>query len=142
MINKILSDGASYPKLVTWIGAPNATSVDEWARSFQVESALDLVLLLKATGGGWLFETEIILPPFETEYLDYAEVVNEKHSGLGLPSDLWIYHEGAWLSAYSRRTGLYCQLDGNYGTVTSYESMDRWYIELIRNEYAQRYGLK
>jgi hypothetical protein len=54
---------------------------------------------------------------------------------------MWIFHTGAWLSAYSFRMDLYCQLDSNCGVVTRHESIDDWYVEFIRPEYARRYGI-
>lgn len=96
------------------------------------------------TGGGDVFETESLLEPFGgTDLGDNLLAVNLDLWSRGLGRHYLVFHRGiGGLSAVSQRDGTYAQLDeDSFRETRQFESFDRWYEEVLRDEYAQRYRL-
>ncbi len=137
----IMHDALAFPHLFLWNGRPDGSALRGWVESHSLWTASELVTLLAETGGGILFETEVILAPFLGGLADHADAVNRVHRHRGLPDDLWLFHTGITLSAYSRTRRTYDELSPSYRTTHSYASLDDWYVMVLRSEYAERYEM-
>lgn len=104
----------------------------------------DLFDLWLKTGGGEIFESEMLLHPLEApldeDSVDWAE---RHHRDRGLPEGLLPFHEGGCgLSVIRLRDGRYLNLDPqSYQERSSHGSFDDWYCRVLREEFAERYGL-
>jgi hypothetical protein len=89
-----------------------------------------------------MFESETILSPFGGHPTgDNAVEANQFHRQRGLPHDYWLFHVGIALSAVDQRDGHIVTLSNDYVVQGEYESLEQWYIALLRDEYAERYSL-
>ncbi len=137
----MMSDAQTFPRLFLWNGRPDKSALQRWVDSHSLGTASELIALLSETGGGVLFETEVILAPFSGGLADHADAVNREHRQRGLPVDYWLFHTGVTLSAYSRTRQTYDELSPSYRTTQSFSSLEEWYVMVLRSEYAERYGL-
>lgn len=142
MITHLLRDAADRPDLFQWTEAIDAHALGAWAAKRDLHLHPDLVELLKRTGGGDLFETETLLRPFGgTSVGDNADEANEFHRKRGLPRDCWLFHSGIVLSAVRQPEGLLVVLSDDYRVSATFRTLDEWYLEVLRSEYGERYGL-
>jgi hypothetical protein len=58
-----------------------------------------------------------------------------------LPVDIFVFHEGMGVSGIRRESPVYVWFHPEGQLAASDGSFDEWYAQLIRLEYADRYGL-
>lgn len=89
-----------------------------------------------------MFETETLLCPFGDSVLgDDVDGVTAFHREKGLPREWTVFHVGLGLSAFGS-DDCYAWFEGQtYKPSKLFKSLDDWYRETLRAEYAQRYGL-
>lgn len=142
MMLQVLADAEARPDLFVWAGQVGHDAILSWASKRSLVIRSDLLDFLARTGGGDAFESGTILHPFGGETTgDNADQANEEHRRQGLPPHLWLFHVGLCLSAVRQPTGDLVVLDGSYSVNRSYESLDDWYIDTLRAEFAERYAL-
>ena len=142
MTLQILEDARERPELFCWAGALNFEQLSGWSSRNSLVLVPELFHLLSVTGGGDMFETETILMPFSGQQTgDNAEEANAFHRQQGLPKHLWLFHVGIVLSAVDKRDARVVTVSEHYGIRGEYPSLDHWYVTVIRDEYAGRYGL-
>lgn len=71
------------------------------------------------------------------------DTVNAYHRSRGLPREYLIFHRGATgLTAVHQSSGFYVQLsESGYRETGDFPSFESWYLDSIRSELADRYGL-
>jgi hypothetical protein len=136
-------DRVSRPDLFDLFGKINPENLDAWLSERKLTVPDDLKEFWRETGGCDLFESETILGPFASSDLgDDVDGMNEYLWQKGMPKEWLAFHTGAWLSAVSMLSGEYATLrEPSYDTVQKFRSLDDWYENLVREEYASRYGL-
>ncbi len=91
-----------------------------------------------------MFESETILRP-EIDGTDGegVEMMNEFLRSKGLPAQYLVFSTGAFLSAVRQSDGHIVWLgdDNGYTERLEFGSLEEWYRQLVRAEYAERYGL-
>lgn len=142
MIVQIFKDAGERPDLFRWTGPIEPGVLRDWVDKNKLLLPRDILDLLARTGGGDLFETETILSPFGAEAVgDNAVRSNLFHREQGLPSDHWLFHVGLVFSAVRQSDGLLVTLSPEYSVTETFQDFDQWYVQVLRNEYAKRYGL-
>lgn len=114
-------------------GVGNVTEIND------DRNALDML-----TGGGEIFESEVLLHPLEAPLdEDSVEWAERYHRGKGLTGGGVPFHEGGCgLSVVRLEDGCYLNLDrGTYTERSTFRSFDEWYRRVVREEFARRYGL-
>jgi hypothetical protein len=106
----------------------------------------DLIELWEMTGGGDVFEETILRPtvpsaPNSGFVQDDIESVNAHHAAAGKSRGLYIFMDGAFLSAVRLDDQKFVTLARNYAIADSYPSLDKWYLQTLRAEFGERYGL-
>ncbi len=116
----------------------------DWLSSQGSELPDELIDLLRETGGGDLFESEVVFGPFGNsrlgEHFGDAQTVLRSR---GMP-DAWIgYHFGAQqCSAYDPVRRLFTVADArSFAVVGTFETLEDWYQDYLRPQYAKAYGL-
>ena len=141
---QIIADSITYPRLFRWNGKMLDKDVMDWIHTNSLTPSKDLINLWCCTGGGDFFESETILGPFaDITMADDVLSVNRYHWERGMPVESLIFHKGlGGLTASIANLDEVVVLDiEDYQERARYSSMDVWYIESIRSEYAERYGL-
>jgi hypothetical protein len=59
----------------------------------------------------------------------------------GKPSGLYIFQQGAFISAARLSDQEFVTLTKDYAIENSFGSLDDWYVRTLRAEFGQRYGL-
>ena len=72
---------------------------------------------------------------------DDIEGRNAAHAAKGKPSGLYIFQEGAFLSAIRLSDQKFVTLTKDYTVEDSFGCLDDWYIRTLRAEFGERYGL-
>jgi hypothetical protein len=136
-------DAELKPRLFFWEGAISRTHLKGLIDKQGWTLPSDLFNLLTLTGGGEIFESETILGPFRDADLgDNLFTYNEELRGRGLPEGYVVFHTGMAVSAVRLIDGRYVELGlDNFHEREEFESLEDWYLRLIRAEYAERYGL-
>ena len=137
----LLVDAKDQPRAFRWNGSVPRQRIDEWPadRGWRVPG--ELIELWTEVGGGELFESETILQPCLHGEDDIDEE-NEQLIPLGLPFDLMVFHRGMCISAVDQSSGEVIVLEPEtFGETGRFASVDDWYRQLIRREFADRYGL-
>jgi hypothetical protein len=146
MSESMLRDEKSRPDLFWWYGAIADGTMQEWAAARSRCLPQDLLALWCRTGGGTIFESETIFAPVIGQELgDDLDSNNLRLWGEGLPTRFLVFHEGGvGISAVELDRGEYVLLDANGGFAVQgvFESLEDWYVKVIRAEYAARYGLR
>ena len=107
----------------------------------------DLLALWQLSGGGDVFESETTLRPTvpsipNTSFVgDDIEGFHARHSAQGKPSELFIFQHGCFLSALRLPDQKFVTLSEDYATKDSFDSLDDGYVQTIRAEFGERYGL-
>jgi hypothetical protein len=139
----IFEDAAKRPDLFLWFGAIDPALLAQWLARHHLVVRDDLFELWTRTGGGDIFESETLLGPFGNEALgDDILGVNQYAHEQGLPANYLIFHTGIVRSAIrmsDRRIVTVVRAD--HTVIAEFESLDRWYVDLLRSEFAERYGL-
>lgn len=141
----ILRDAAAAPDVFRWNGAVGLQALRDWLAEKGWPVPADLLEFWQVTGGGEIFESELLLPPVASPGARYgvgAVTAWYRHHGLG--KDLVVFHQGFGLTAVNVVTGTYVYFDSDVETLritAEYVSMNHWYAETVRSEYGDRYGL-
>lgn len=143
MTPAMLHDAEINPKFFFWEGVINREYFKELLDEHGWNLPADLFNLLAVTGGGEMFESETILGPFRDEDLgDNLFTYNKELRRRGLPEGYVIFHTGMTVSAVRLSDERYVELDrDDYHERAEFASLEDWYLRLIREEYAERYGL-
>ena len=143
MTSQILLDADWKPHLFRWAGPVDELQLAAWLQRRGEDVPVQLVDFWLKTGGGEVFESEMMLHPLDLTSDDSIENVERYHHGRGLPEGHLPFHEGACgLSVVRSKDAAYLNLDDRtYQLRGSYASFDDWYRRVIRKEFAARYGL-
>jgi hypothetical protein len=90
-----------------------------------------------------MFETEQVLRPdgSDSELFD-LEPVNDVIHDRGLPADHVVFHDGFCISSWDQSEQQVCTFSsGDLEPLHKMSSIDIWYNDVIRREFAARYGL-
>lgn len=102
----------------------------------------DLVEFWIEFGAGEIFETETIYSPSADANDDTVQEVNEHFISKGMPQDYTVFHTGMAVSAYRAEEPRYVILNKDtFEVIRSFNSIEEWYINTLRKEYAERYGM-
>jgi hypothetical protein len=99
----------------------------------------DLLDFWKEFGSGEVFESEYILRPFEE--IESIELITEQQNAKGFPPHLTVFHVGIFVSGFDS-DGFEVFEPDSYKFVGRYFRLDDWYVQTIRLEFAERYGLR
>jgi hypothetical protein len=143
MTRSLLMDSKDYPQLFRWNGGVAAAVLDAWlvGRGWTVPP--ELMEIWTELGGGDIFETETLLQPASDGADDDVDAENEQLISVGLPPELMAFHRGFCTSAIDQSSAEVVALDsGTLREIARFGSMEEWYCQLIRREYADRYRLR
>lgn len=139
---KILEDSIKLPNCFIWYGAIKPEKLELWLKENGLKIPIDYFEFLCTTGGGDIFEGETILGPFgKAETGDDLIGTNYYNWKNGMPWDFLIFHIGLGISIIKKKDSNYCVLDENYSVKKTFKNFDDWYINYLREEYADRYEL-
>jgi len=143
MIDVILRDSDLHPGVFFWSGSLSASAIKEWERTQLLSAPEDLKQLWSLKGGGDLFESETILQPFGAkEEYDLIEPVSTVRWERGLSRDFCVFHTGLVDSVFRKSDGAIFSLPTDDPTqMIPFRDLDDWYVNALRSEYAERYGL-
>jgi len=132
------------PRIFAFNGAIPSAQLDAWLSERQLTVPDDLKQVWQETGGGVVFESEIILSPYgDRELGENVDSENEFHRQKGMPVDWLLFHTGMNLRVIKMSSGEYASLqEGSYRVQETFRSCAEWYVNSIRKEYAARYGLR
>lgn len=143
MIAQLTADEEVAPYLFHWSGRVLPSELRNWIRTVGIMPPSDLVWLWIETGGGTMFETEEVLCPMKSAINDLDVLTATKlWHGRGLDPQLLVFHQGMCVSAWDHSAGkvrTYSRRD--LRALEDARSIDEWYTQIIRAEYAARYGL-
>lgn len=136
-------DHAWNPLLFEWAGSLDEARLNEWIAQRAISVPDDLREVWLWTGGGEMFESEVILSPLtgEDDY-DSLELTNRSFHEQGLSTDYLVFEEGVFLGAIRQSDLLYVDLD--YDTLEPrmlFPCFDDWYTRLIRESFRRKYRL-
>jgi hypothetical protein len=102
--------------------------------------------LWEISGGGDVFEETILRPSVPSApnigfVEDDIESLNAHHAAAGKPHGLYIFLDGTFLSAVRLDDQEFVTLTSKYSVANSYPSLDKWYLQTLRAESGERYGL-
>ncbi|HYL82593.1 MAG TPA: SMI1/KNR4 family protein [Candidatus Angelobacter sp.] len=140
----ILEDAAKRPELFSWAGAIEPSVLDSWLKDRGWNIPEDLRYFWLQTGGGDFFdEGETIFAPFSDLWADDSlEQVNKAQTIAGMPKHYLAFHSGLRFSAVNLLTRKYVFLDENsYQVQEEFPSLEAWYVEGIRPDFAKTYSL-
>jgi hypothetical protein len=142
----LLQDAARCPKPFQWFGAIPRPELDDWLQRERLVLPADLIELWEITGGGDVFEETIYRPtvpsaPSAGFVCDDIESLNARHAAAGNPYGLYIFTDGAFLSAVRLHDQEFVTLTSNHVVEDSFPSLDEWYVHTLRAEFGERYGL-
>jgi len=142
-MNSIINDYREYPDLFEWTGPISEDEINDWLDSNSIELPEDLLQLWNTVGGGTMFESELILSPiFYGNVDDDIATVNEWYWENGLSHDYLVFNKGSFLSAIRLNDGKYVLLDSiDYYEEEEFNSLEDWYLNSVRVEFAERYNL-
>ncbi len=142
MSSRLANDEKIRPELFLWSGAISRQRIAEWLTERRLRIPDDLLSLWTRTGGGDLFETETIFAPFSGDATNDVDMMNAFHRSRGLGAGYLVVHDGLALTAIRLDDGKWILLDrDDYRELWEYDSLEDWYVSLLRAEYAERYGL-
>lgn len=142
MTSLILEDAQRAAALFLWRGPVGRRAIEKWVAQRGWKIPGDLLEFWTMTGGGEIFEGEKFLAPLisprgEEEIAQVTEWCQSR----GMPSGHVVFHEGLGFTAVRCDDGTYVSFDGELRTAGEYTSLEQWYSEVLRAEYAERYGL-
>ena len=142
MTRSIFADAQAKPHLFLWNKSIETQRLLDWANQHGWIIPFDLLDIWSQTGGGDIFESETLLRPVVDDRDDESvEHRTRWYRARGLPAGMFVFHEGMGVSAIRRERPGYVWFDMQERLAASYGSFDEWYVQLIRLEYAERYGL-
>lgn len=136
-------DAAIRPDLFLWNGAPEPERLAGWVANRGWRIPEDLLRFWMTTGGGEVFETEIVLPPMPSDSVwDDVATTTDGYRTQGLSTKYLVFHRGLGISALDQKTWMFVHFtDARFVGGNAYESFDAWYVGALRAEYAERYRL-
>jgi hypothetical protein len=143
----LLRDAQGVPGIFYPFGAIPRAELREWLRQNALVLPPDLIDLWELTGGGDIFDSETVFRPTvplipNTHFAqDDIEGRNAEHAAKGKPSGLYIFQQGAFLSAIRLSDQTFVTLTRDYSVDNSFGSLDDWYVRTLRAEFGERYGL-
>jgi len=144
----LLQDAQKVPRIFFPFGAIPAAELQDWLRRTRLVLPSDLIELWQLTGGGDVFESETILRPTVPSkpngcfVEDDIEGRSTAHTKEGRAGDLYVFHQGAFLSAVRLSDQRFVTLTKGSDTIeNSFDSLDEWYLRTLRAEYGEMYGL-
>lgn len=144
-MGRLTTDAMSRPDLFHWNGALEWAWLLGWlrARGLEEHCPRELVAFWQETGGGDLFESETILGPRgDPEMGDDWDAVNRDFQSRGMQAHCLVFHVGMLVSAVDMRAGDFVELaPSDCHVLRRFTSLDVWYEETLRAEYAARYHL-
>jgi hypothetical protein len=142
-ITTILKDTKNYPLLFNWTGGIPHKELEDWLLRESYTIPSDLETLWNKLGGGDIFESETILHPWLGKtYGDDTYNLHKYHHALGMSLMYLIFHVGMCLSSVRLSDGKFVTLDKIYQEIQVFDTLDKWYVQVIRSEYKERYGVK
>ena len=144
---RILQDAQQRPELFEWFGSIPGREIEDWLLRTQLPIPSDLVELWKITGGGDVFESETFLRPTVPSVpkpnfiVDDIESFNLDLTAKGKPGELYVFQQGCFLSAIQLQNQKFMTLTKNYGVEREFHSLDEWYNQTLRAEFAARYRI-
>jgi len=103
----------------------------------------DLIEFWTKLGAGEIFESETIYSPAADEGDDTVLAINEYFAAKGMSPTYTVFHTGVAITAYRTEDPKYVILDEEtFEVVSSFSSLEEWYDNVLRTEYAERYGMK
>lgn len=143
MTPSLIADVARRPDLFIWNGAIPHDRLAAWLRERGWRVPPELERLWEETGGGEMFESEQILGPFGSAlHGDDVEGVNRLAWERGLAPDYLVFHVGVDCSAVQQSNLRIVALKrSDFSVAATYPSLDSWYVDHVRREFAARYGL-
>jgi hypothetical protein len=135
------SDVEDFSNVFNWKGPIASDAVNQFLVQEATQIPDDLHDLWLAKGSGDLFESEELYGPDGSE--EDISVMQTLMSDEGLlTQNFVIFHRGTWLSAIDRDSGLITAFGAGLVPVAKpFRSLDQWYMQLIRPEFRERYGL-
>jgi hypothetical protein len=142
----ILQDAERWPKAFQWFGAIPRPEIENWLQREHLDLPPDLIELWERSGGGDVFEETFLRPtvpyvPNSGYVEDDIESVNVHHAAAGNPHGLYLFMDGAFLSAIRFDDQEFVTLTRDYVVEGSFLSLDEWYVGTLRAEFGGRYGL-
>ena len=142
--SQIMADASSRPDLFVWNGPIEGEQLRRWLSENKFNVPEDFITFLELTGGGDLFESETILGPYgDVELGDDLLYRCQHQPPLGR-------HAGR-ICCISSRGSSFCDpaSDQKYVTLTgsdfqekgAFSSLEGRYVESLRKEYRELYGL-
>lgn len=142
MRSSIFDDAHAKPHLFRWNGAIVSQRLADWSRKQSWRIPPDLSEFWARTGGGIVFETETLLKPIVgADDEKGVEQATDWLKGRGMPNGFFVIHEGLCLTVVRYEDGAYLTLDDRARIAGLYDSFDNWYVQVLRAEYGERYGL-
>lgn len=144
----LLEDARRVPRILFPFGAIPEAELSAWLQHNALVLPAELLELWRLTGGGDIFESETIFRPTvpstpNSSFVeDDIEGANAAHDAKGKASELYIFQQGSFLSAVRLSDQKFVTLSKGYAVQNSFESLDDWYVETLRAEYGERYGLE
>jgi hypothetical protein len=144
----IIQDAGRNPKVFCWFGAIPASEISEWLINSHLRLPRDLFEFWRVTGGAELFESETIFRPPVSSLPNQCFISgddtnsrNLSHKRNGLPDGLFLFQDGAFLSAVRLHDQKFVTFAKNYVVEAVFDSMNEWYEKTLRAEFGLRYGL-
>lgn len=143
MNDVIINDSKLRPDLFLWNGALDAEFLDEWLEERDLQLPEDMLEFWKLTGGGNVFESEDLLGPLGApEFGIDFDATNEWLKNAGMPDEYIAFSSGSFLGALRLSDQKYLLLDSIvFDVLAEYDSLDEWYQNTIRKEFAQQYDM-
>lgn len=144
---RLLDDARRVPRIFFPFGAIPEPELTGWLKHNALVLPTELLELWQLTGGGDVFESETIFRPTVPSIPNPAfveddiEGSNAAHSAKGKPSELYIFQQGLFLSAVRLSDQKFVILSEDYGIDRKFDSLDEWYVQTLRAEFGERYGL-
>ena len=145
MPRTIYEDALARPDLFHWFGI-DASAFESWLARLPLRVHPGVVDFWRRTGGGDVFESETLLGPLSADESDNVLGTNEFYWSEGLPRNQLIFHKGIYMSASfvdkRRHRNRILVLDPKSFEIRRwFDTFNQWYQQVLRSEYASRYGL-
>jgi hypothetical protein len=143
-MSTFFTDALLRPRVFRWNGPIDRDRIEDWVREQGWDLPQDLIAFWAATGGGEVFDSELLLPPLPGPGIeDDVASRTRYYVSIGMLGSYVVFHEGAgWVSAIRLADRRYVQLDEtHFREHGEHESLEAWYSSVIRAEFAERYGL-
>jgi hypothetical protein len=138
----LLEDAKARTGAFRWNGPIPRESLQEWVADRGYVIPESLLKVWEQLGGGELFESETLFEPRTTSEDDIDDE-NEQLIALGLPFDLLAFHRGLSVSAVDQSSGEIVELDrSTFKERRRFTNFEQWYVNVLRDEYRERYGLR